>query len=101
MYIVNGIAYAGEPEENIKVRSVKVLDKLCLLLTFSTGEKRIYDATELLEYPVYKALENVEIFKQAYIEGGTVVWNNGEIDIAPETLYNNSFKYEDIYLKAD
>ncbi len=101
MYIVDGVAYAGEPKENIKVKSVKVLDDLCLLLTFSTGEKRIYDASELLKFPVYKELEDDDIFKQAYIEGGTVVWNNGEIDIAPETLYNNSFKYEDIYLKAD
>lgn len=74
---------------------------MCLLLTFSTGEQRIYDATELLKYPVCKALENYEIFKNAYIEGGTVVWNDGEIDIAPEILYNNSFKYENIYLKAD
>ncbi len=96
MYIINGIAYAGEPMDVIKVKSVKVVSELCLLLTFSTGEKRIFDATTLLQYPVYQPLTNDELFKQAYIEGGTVVWNNGDIDIAPETLYNNSFKYDEI-----
>ncbi|WMJ88905.1 DUF2442 domain-containing protein [Anaerocolumna sp. MB42-C2] len=96
MYIINGIAYAGEPTETIKVKSVKVVSDLCLLITFSTGEKRIFDATTLLQYPVYQPLTNEELFKQAYIEGGTVVWDNGEIDIAPETLYHNSFKYDEI-----
>ncbi len=96
MYIINGIAYAGEPTETIKVKSVKIVSDLCLLITFSTGEKRIFDATTLLQYPVYQPLTNEELFKQAYIEGGTVVWNDGEIDIAPETLYNNSFKYDEI-----
>lgn len=96
MYIINGIAYAGEPTETIKVKSVKVVSDLCLLITFSTGEKRIFDATTLLQYPVYQPLTNEELFKQAYIEGGTVVWDNGEIDIAPETLYHNSIKYDEI-----
>jgi hypothetical protein len=95
MYIINGIAYAGEPAGIIKVQSVKVMPDYCLLLTFSTGEKRIFDAYDLLQYPAYKPLINKEIFNNAYIEGGTVVWNNGDIDIAPETLYYKSFKYEE------
>jgi hypothetical protein len=95
MYIINGIAYAGEPADIIKVQSVKTLPDYCLLLKFSTGEKRIFDAYGLLQYPVYKPLINKEIFNNAYIEGGTVAWNNGDIDIAPETLYYESFKYEE------
>ena len=93
MYIINGIAYAGEPAENIRVKAVRVLDYLCLLITFSTGEKRIYDATPLLQYPVYQPLKEQEIFARAYIEGGTVVWMDGSIDISPETLYQESVPY--------
>lgn len=94
MYILGDIAYASEGENDIKVIKLKVITDLCLLLTFSTGEMRIYDATELLKYPVYQQLKDFSIFKQAYIENGVVTWKNGEIDIAPEEMYANSFEYE-------
>lgn len=96
MYVVNGIAFAGDPADAIKVKSVKVVSELCLLLTFATGEKRIFDATTLLQYPVYQPLTDNEVFKQAYVEGGTVVWLDGDIDVSPELLYNNSLKYEEV-----
>lgn len=94
MYIVDDIAYANEPKDNIKVTELKVITDLCLLLTFSNGEEKIYDATELLKYPAYKKLKDFSSFKQAYIENGVVMWGNGEIDIAPEEMYTNSFVYE-------
>ena len=95
MYIINGIAYAGEPVNEIEVEKVDALDDMILLITFGTGEKRLYDATGLLEYPVFKPLEREEIFKSVKVEYGTVVWLDGNIDIAPETLYANSFAYQE------
>jgi predicted O-methyltransferase YrrM len=41
MFEVNGIMYAGSCTEMIKIRDAKVTGNLLLLLTFSTGEKRI------------------------------------------------------------
>lgn len=94
MYIVNGIAYAGEFVAGIEVINVLALDDMMLLLTFNTGEKRLYDAKDLLKFPAFKPLENVEIFKSVKTEHGIVVWLNGDIDIAPETLYKNSYAYQ-------
>ena len=47
MYIVDDVCYAGELAVGIKVKEVKPLENLIMLVTFSTGEKRLLDATEL------------------------------------------------------
>lgn len=94
MYVINGIAYAGEPKESIRVKAVRPLDELCLMITFTTGEKRIYDATPLLKYPAYQPLKDKAVFDRVYVECGTLVWNDGKIDIAPERLYEESYAYE-------
>ncbi len=95
MYILDDIVYADNyNNEQIKVEKIKVVSELCLLVTFSNGEKRIFDAKELLKYSAYEKLKDYEIFKNGYVEHGIIVWDNGKIDIAPETVYNNSYVYE-------
>ena len=93
MYIVNGIAYAGNLSDEIEVRGAIALDELMLLITFSTGEKRIFDATELLQYPAFQPLKDDRVFQSFEIEHGVLTWLNGDIDIAPETLYEHSHRY--------
>lgn len=94
MYIVDGIAYAGELEKLIRVKSVRALDDYKLSLLFTNGERRIYDLKPFLDMPCYQALKDPELFRQAYIECGTVEWNE-ETDIAPETLYSDSVPVTD------
>ena len=78
----------------VKVLDVKILDGMKLLLTFMGGEKRVFDAHEL-NGPVFECLRDPEVFKTAVIEDGVVVWLNGEIDCAPEYMYEHSCPYED------
>lgn len=64
-----------------------------LLLTFESGEKRIYDARPLLKKPICKALNDLHFFMRARAAYGTVVWSD-ELDIAPEHLYECSIPIE-------
>lgn len=90
MYVVDGIAYAGEQRESVKVNGVRPLDGYRLWLRFNTGEAKIFDFTPLLSEPAFVPLKNPEMFRGVYIDYGAPVWNHGEIDIAPEYLYRNA-----------
>ena len=98
MYISNGVAYAGAKTPDISVKAVKPLSDMMMIVTFSSGEKRLYDATQLLSFPAFQPLKDEKIFRDAKIEYGVVTWNDGEIDIAPESMYENSYEYPDSQL---
>ena len=92
MYIVNGICYAGELEEGITITEAKPLYGGMMLVTFSTGEQRLFDTTKL-NAPVFEPLKDDKVFRSPLISHGTITWNNEEIDIAPETVYRESYPY--------
>ncbi len=71
------------------VKSVRPTKDYTLLLTFASGEQRVYDARPLLDDVLYEKLRNPGFFTRAHVEGDTVVWNE-DIDIAPEHLYECS-----------
>ena len=87
MYIKDGIAYAGEPEKFIHVCGVKALPDYVLWIRFDNGESKTFDCKPLLDKPCYLPLKDPETFKSVYIDYGTVVWNDGAIDIAPDNLF--------------
>lgn len=82
MYIMDGIVYAGEPTESLEITKVKPLDDMIMLITFSNGETKLFDAT-ILTGPVYEPLKDDKIFKNPVIEYGVITWNNGNIDCSP------------------
>lgn len=87
MYIRDGIAYAGEPAPVIKVSGVRPLANHQLWIRFNTGEIKIFDFRPLLNQTAFAPLADENIFRQVYIDYGVAVWLDGNIDIAPETLY--------------
>lgn len=93
MYILNDVCYAGELREDIRVTEAKPLRGGMMLVTFSTGEKRLFDTT-LLKGAAFEPLRDEKIFNSPVLFHGVITWNNGEIDIAPETVYRDSYAYE-------
>ncbi|NOQ31634.1 MAG: DUF2442 domain-containing protein [Helicobacteraceae bacterium] len=74
---------------NPRVKEVIATDEYTLVLTFKNEEKAIYDCKNLLDFGVFKEFQDIEYFKQAFVEYGTVTWPN-EQDICPDTLYLDS-----------
>lgn len=68
-------------------------DGYYLELWFSTGDHRLFDARPYLNRGVFTRLQNVALFNQAYVAWETVCWP-GNLDIAPETLYDRSVPVE-------
>ncbi len=89
MYIKDGIAYAGEQPKPIKVSGVRPLDDYKLWLRFNTGETKIFDFATILNTPAFSPLKDKKLFGAVYIDFGVPVWNDGDIDIAPEFLYEH------------
>lgn len=87
MYIVNDIAYAGEPIPTLRVIGVRPLEDFRLWVRFNNSEAKIFDFKPLLKTPAFAPLADPDTFKSVCIDYGVPAWNDGDIDIAPETLY--------------
>ena len=93
MYILDGVCYAGEMKDGIKVTEVKPLRDGMMLVKFSTGETRLFDVSSL-KGPAFAPLGEESVFMNPSLFHGVITWNNGQIDIAPETVYRDSFAYD-------
>ncbi|GHU80586.1 hypothetical protein FACS1894191_6170 [Clostridia bacterium] len=74
-----------------KLKKVKAEPDFTLLLEYKNGEKRKYNASNLLKKGIFKTLQKFESFKKVKLSdhGDTVCWGD-ELDIAPESLYEKS-----------
>ena len=82
-------------QDGIKVTEAKPLRGGMMLVTFSTGERRLFDIS-LLQGPAFAPLADEKVFCNPVLFHGVITWNNGEIDIAPETVYRESYAYDSV-----
>jgi hypothetical protein len=79
----------GEQMPAIAVKSVRPLNEYKLWVRFNKNEVKIFDFSPLLDFPCYAPLRDKAVFDSVYVDFGCTVWNDGEIDIAPERLYSD------------
>ena len=96
MYVKDGIAYAGESAPQLKISGVRPMPDYMLWVRFNTGEVKTIDFKPLLNHEAFLPLKNKEVFNSVYIDFGCTVWDDGNIDIAPEYLYENGVTAEQI-----
>ncbi len=59
-------------------------------LTFNDGKTKILDFTKAIDMKrkIFAPLCDIKVFKNFNLDGWTLMWFNGKIDIAPERLYD-------------
>ena len=84
-------ATRSSPSPLFDVTAVEPLPGFVLRLTFENGEVRRFSMSRLLARAatVFTPLRRVALFRQVFIENGTVRWPGGA-DIDPELLYEQS-----------
>ena len=95
MFFSDGFVYGGQPTDKIRVTKVRVLHDRIMLLTFNNDEQRLFDSS-VLNGEAFKRLDDETVFNSASIDHGVVTWLDGEIDCAPEYMYDNSYEYTPI-----
>ena len=75
----------------IWITSAKYLDGYRLQLTFNNGEVKIFDGKDIVaNNPLFRSLQTITTYKDFALDGWTVSWQDGKLDLAPEFLYENS-----------
>ena len=88
----DGICYASSSAQDVRVVSAKPLQGGMLLVGFSSGEERLFDTTSL-EGPAFEPLRDEAVLAGPKVEHGFVSWADGQVDVAPEYMYEHSAPY--------
>lgn len=73
----------------LKITQVDYLKDYQIKVVFNDGACRVFDFSPIIaKYPVFKELSDISKF-QDYVLTDTLEWKDGEIDIAPEYLYEH------------
>lgn len=93
MVVKNDICHSESGFTPLRVIDCIVLDDTHLRVEFNDGSVKDVNCGSLLSLPAFKPLADPEVFKEFAIDHGVVTWLGGEIDIAPEWLFDHGENY--------
>lgn len=73
------------PSKASRLSVQKTVNDLCMLVDFSNGETRLFDATLLSDNPAFAPLADQSPFSKFNIEHGVPCWLDGAIE-SPRVL---------------
>ena len=80
-------------QKPLKLKKLNLCKIWLCLWNFFNEEIRPFDGT-CLKGEVFEPLKDESIFRNCVIEYGVPTWCDGEIDCAPEFIYDNSYEYD-------
>ena len=69
------------------ITRAEYIDGYRIAITFCDGVEKVVDLSSYLYRRPFEKLRNIEIFKNFVLDSWTLTWDNGNIDISPESLY--------------
>src|ERR1017187_8198424 len=82
------------PGKLVPVTGVEVIGDYQLRLTFKDGTVGDVSFTDREWTGVFEPLRDPQRFAQVDIEGGTIVWPDDGLDMAPEPLYEEARRHQ-------
>ena len=77
----------AELDKQLRVRKATPLEDYKMLIEFEDGSQKEIDLEPFLHGQIFEPIRNnLKMFQDVRIEGGTIAWANG-VDIDPDVLY--------------
>jgi len=90
MIVQSGMCYADTRAPVLKIVEAKSRGGYELDVLFNNGDRRIFNGRKLLVGEVFAPLTDEKVFNDFRLDYETLTWLNGEVDVAPEFVYENS-----------
>ena len=98
MIVKDGICYPDDMKPALSVVGCSVLDERHLRICFNSGDVRVVDVSPLFSIEALSPLGDPAVLRSFSIDHGILSWKDGELDIAPEWLFDHGKpeRYPDI-----
>ena len=90
MIVRDGKCYAEHPLPVLKITDFKTCGAHRMEVVFNDGETRLFDGNSLLKGEAFAPLADEKTFADCTLDYETLTWLGGELDVAPEFVYENS-----------
>lgn len=93
VYQLNGRDYVYDPTRRGDVKPIpkvvkaRASGRYLVWVEYENGEAGMADLTDLAESPSFRSWKDERFFETVRPDGDTLAWGDGEVDIAPETVY--------------